>query len=71
MREHLELFFRGERDYLQGSLILSQAVAASSRTLGLDEARPVAVVQASFRSITARHWARLLLTAAMVSLAAH
>jgi len=55
MRERLDLFHRGDRDYLQGSLILSQAVAAFARTHGPDEPRPVAVTRASFRAIARRH----------------
>jgi hypothetical protein len=55
MRERLELFFRGERDYLQGSLILSQAVATFAGALAPGEPKPLTVAQASFRSITACH----------------
>lgn len=55
MRAGLELFFRGERDYIQGSLLLSQAVAAWEAGTPASAPRPWALTRADFRSVSHAH----------------
>jgi hypothetical protein len=55
MRAGLEVFFRGERDYIQGSLLLSQAVAAWEAATPRGAPRPWALTRADFRSIARGH----------------
>jgi hypothetical protein len=55
MRSRLDVFFRGERDYVQGSLLLSQAVEACAAATPPGAPRPEAITRADFRAITRAH----------------